>query len=114
MLWWLWKMYYLIHNKYDLLLDPQQMLMASVAAALKAIGYEIEVNLLMLMPFKCMFPDKVVWSSWESSWAAKSWFPLALWTRKPTQILKEDYTNESQNEPAELPSSRNTLHATSY
>ncbi|KAI3731785.1 hypothetical protein L1987_62974 [Smallanthus sonchifolius] len=30
----------------DLLLDPQQMLMASVAAALKAIGYEIEVCFL--------------------------------------------------------------------
>ncbi|MFS7954863.1 putative L-glutamate gamma-semialdehyde dehydrogenase [Helianthus anomalus] len=37
--------------------------------------------------------DQVVRSTWESSWATKSWFPMAIWPYSGTPVEDVDFIN---------------------
>ncbi|MFS7954861.1 putative L-glutamate gamma-semialdehyde dehydrogenase [Helianthus anomalus] len=55
----------------------------------QALG-EVYVTGKFLENFSC---DQVVRSTWESSWATKSWFPMAIWPYSGTPVEDVDFIN---------------------
>ena len=52
----------------------------------KAHIIPLVISSLFLLQFNKIFtgsfPGKVFWCPWKSSWTTKSWFSLAIWSRK--------------------------------